>query len=235
MDYEQHKNMSQNTVVRLQPVFAALREAFEFSQKVMVDHWQFAVEIEQLYSCGATPQELQALTREGLIMHAEETTPGKKHVRTYRHADSLGFSPNSCFVLSNEGLQAMKGNGMTSNDGKEQSEFAPVWNDKHCELRFARQLIKRFKWRAPNQETLLLAFQQQGWPSRIIDPLPPNSMVDPKRRLHDTIKCLNRRHSRNLIRFHGDGTGGGVVWRIVDSTSQSNNNDFHESMTLGKV
>ena len=52
---------------------------------------------------------------------------------------------------------------------------------------------------------------------RIDDPLPPVPEQDPKRRLHDTIKCLNRNHRRKAIRFHGDGTGEGVCWEFLDA------------------
>ena len=38
---------------------------------------------------------------------------------------------------------------------------------------------------------------------------------DPKQRLHDTIKCLNRRQLNCLIQFGGDGTSEGVIWRFT--------------------
>jgi hypothetical protein len=34
-------------------------------------------------------------------------------------------------------------------------------------------VVKEFKLPAPNQETILTAFQEEGWPPRIDDPLPP--------------------------------------------------------------
>jgi hypothetical protein len=60
-----------------------------------------------------------------------------------------------------------------------------------------------------------MAFEEDGWPPRIDDPLPQKLNQDPKSRLHDTIKCLNRNHRKRLIRFSGDGTGEGVVWTAV--------------------
>ena len=41
------------------------------------------------------------------------------------------------------------------------------------------------------------------------------SEQDPKRRLSDTTKCLNRKQTNELIRFRGDGTGEGVTWELV--------------------
>ena len=52
--------------------------------------------------------------------------------------------------------------------------------------------------------------------SRIDDPLPPQAEQDSKRRLSDTIKCLNNKQINELIRFHGDGTGEGITWEQVE-------------------
>jgi hypothetical protein len=65
---------------------------------------------------------------------------------------------------------------------------------------------------AANQELILLAFQEQDWVAPIDDPLPPVPDVDPKRRLHDTIRRLNEKQMNALIRFHGNGNGKGVWW-----------------------
>ncbi|MCA9067957.1 MAG: hypothetical protein KDA84_03490, partial [Planctomycetaceae bacterium] len=67
-------------------------------------------------------------------------------------------------------------------------------------------------WPAINQETVLTAFEEEGWPARIDDPLPPHGNVNPRRRLHDTIKHLNKSQHIHLILFRGDGTGKGVIW-----------------------
>ncbi len=75
--------------------------------------------------------------------------------------------------------------------------------------------MKQFKVPAANQERILAAFEEEGWPIRIDDPLPPNSEQDSKRRLHDTINSLNRNQKQNLIRFVGDGSGQGVRWELV--------------------
>jgi hypothetical protein len=39
--------------------------------------------------------------------------------------------------------------------------------------------------------------------------------IDPKVRLHDTIKALNRRHLCHILHFGGDGMGRGVQWILV--------------------
>jgi hypothetical protein len=76
-------------------------------------------------------------------------------------------------------------------------------------------LIKAFHRPAVNQERVLAALQEEGWPPRIDDPLPPTGGIDPKARLHDTIKVLNRHHLYRIIHFAGDGKGRGIQWIIV--------------------
>lgn len=84
-------------------------------------------------------------------------------------------------------------------------------------------LVKRFRVPSPNQEAVLEAFQEEGWPASIDDPLSPVANYEPKRRLRDTIKCLNLNQTTRLIRFHGDGTGQRVLWELVhDSASPAN-------------
>jgi hypothetical protein len=75
--------------------------------------------------------------------------------------------------------------------------------------------VKRFRQPARNQTTILAAFQEQGWASHIDDPLPlgqGEDASDAKRRLHETIKNLNKNLPSHTLRFRGDGTGEGVTW-----------------------
>jgi hypothetical protein len=74
---------------------------------------------------------------------------------------------------------------------------------------------------AANQERVLAAFEEEGWPVHIDDPLPPSPDQDSKRRLHDTINSLNRNQKCPLIRFVGDGTGQGVRWEFVGGTPEA--------------
>ena len=89
----------------------------------------------------------------------------------------------------------------------------PVWDAERRELRYRGKLIKRFKSRKTNQELVLACFQEEGWPSRIIDPIPPKSGKSIKRRLAETRDGLNENHATTgLIYFRGDGSTEHVVW-----------------------
>src|SRR5947208_16269474 len=65
---------------------------------------------------------------------------------------------------------------------------------------------------APVQDTILSVFQESGWPTRIDDPLPPAAGQDPKLRLREVVKRLNRHQRPYLIRFRTDGRGKGILW-----------------------
>src|SRR5262249_20753115 len=91
----------------------------------------------------------------------------------------------------------------------------PSWDRDRRELRLGGVLVKRFKAPAPNQEAILAAFEEEGWPPRIDDPISPQLSQDPKHRLHDTINALNRHQKNRLVGFLGDGSGEGVRWESL--------------------
>ncbi|MFT5300651.1 MAG: hypothetical protein ACI87E_000449 [Mariniblastus sp.] len=93
-------------------------------------------------------------------------------------------------------------------------KIRPIWDKQKRELRYGDKLVKQFKWPALNQECVLNAFQEMGWPKEIDDPLSRDPKICPKRRLHDTLKCLNRKQANGIIKFRGDGTGEGVRLEI---------------------
>lgn len=102
----------------------------------------------------------------------------------------------------------------TASPDRHLPDVTPVWDRTKRELRVGNRVVKQFKWPAENQERVLDAFQDNGWPVRIDDPLLPHPEICPKRRLHDTLKCLNRKQANELIKFRGDGTGLGVLLEL---------------------
>jgi len=96
------------------------------------------------------------------------------------------------------------------------SHLKPVWDRAHRELHYNDQLVKRYRVPAANQIAILEAFQEDGWPEFIDDPIPPAEGQDPKQRLNVTIKSLNRNQVNKLIRFHGNGDGVQVYWEAVE-------------------
>jgi hypothetical protein len=79
---------------------------------------------------------------------------------------------------------------------------------------WGRHVVKQFRQPSLNQELILSAAEELRWPTWFDDPLPKRSGRDPKARLHDTIKDLNRRQQGRLIHFKGDGSGERLGWEL---------------------
>jgi hypothetical protein len=218
-----------------------LWRAFEYARDLHTESREFAVERDALYQTGWSAVDLRWLIARGYLQVSPKAAPAS----TPR--DFAGDGPpwennNSSFSLTETGaalaLQVLSRTPgpdapAPAKDGKagdlgELSHIhagrprpggpTPSWDSDRKQLRFEGCVIKQFKWAAANQETVLTAFEEEHWPTRIDDPLPLILNQDPKARLHDTIKCLNRNHRRRLIRFSGDGTGEGVVWAVLRPT-----------------
>ncbi len=184
-----------------------LLSAHEHAQYVDADRWQFAIELTELRSGGLSRTDIRRLIHEGLVDHAFETTDADSPDRQFKPTASTRFTEASCFILTDDGVEFAMKVCPTANESRR-----PIWNAHDRELTFEGELIKRFRVPAQNQEAVLSAFEEENWRRCIDDPLPPLPNQCPKRRLHDTIKSLNRHHQRQCIRFRGDGTGEGVIW-----------------------
>ena len=88
------------------------------------------------------------------------------------------------------------------------------WNRDTGELFYGKQLIRRIAspQRATNIVAILNAFQEEGWPRRIDDPLPRGSDTQ---RLREAIRTLNLGLER--IHFRADGSGEGIIWEVADT------------------
>ena len=93
----------------------------------------------------------------------------------------------------------------------ERSLETPSWDSDKGELTFAGRVVRKVAPQATNLRPILSSFEEEGWPDRILDPLPAGP--DPQR-LRDAIGDLNR--GLFEIRFAADGTGQRVEWKILD-------------------
>ncbi len=199
----------------LEQLYVARRSARHFK----MDVWQFAVELPELLRVGLTKTDCRALVRAGVLSHAREISLLGAAERAFQEFPSLRLPRRTCFVLTDEGAALVRQLGWTSKPAPEspaaESAASPQWDRPRHTLTLGGALVKQFRLPAPNQEAILDAFQEEGWPSCVDDPLAPKAGQDPKRRLHDTIVSLNRNQKRARIRFFGDGTGQGVCWEPV--------------------
>jgi hypothetical protein len=212
-----------------------LWRGFEYARDLDAKTWEFAVDCNALYQAGMSAIDLRWLIARGYIQSAPNSVPSGGQAP---FADKrLSFESHKVsFILTNLGVELasevlspkVKSHLPIPSERAMISPAAgcttvapslakptPTWDRDRKELRCGESVIKRFRWAAVNQETILMAYEEEGWPIRIDDPLPQKLNHDPKSRLHDTIKCLNRNHEKRLIHFSGDGTGEGVLWRFL--------------------
>ena len=226
---------------RLVPVMSQLKIACERAKQSGTGVWEYAVELAELKGIGISNTDLRWLIATDAIIHANEISSEEDEERVFVPMKNLAFGERTCFILTKKGmdwlrsnkkveqvvdvptgfrqyrLNSMNSNGAFSNVQSQESHgmsgsVAPDWQSGKRVLTFGDKIVKKFKWPAPNQELLVAAFQEEGWPETILDPLPPDDFVDSKARLHDTIKCLNRNQANAVIRFHGNGDGQSVRW-----------------------
>lgn len=219
---------------RFRAALTLLLDAFKYAEQTNGDCWEFAVEIHELNEAGLTKNDLRFLVRREFVEHATEVTILGNDGRQFQSTGDLTFTERTCMVLTPAGLVAATESCNTQASQKAKpppfvrksmelnATALPTWDPDRRILSIAGTTVKHFKWPAANQETILAVFEEEGWCSRIDDPLPPQPEQDSKRRLSDTIKCLNRKQVRPLIHFRGDGTGEGVVWESIRADSKSN-------------
>jgi hypothetical protein len=202
-----------------------LSEAWLAARSQRQDVWQFAVEIEQLRALGLSYTDVRCLLYWNYLEHAQERTTARSSQRIFLPLKALVLPKRTCFVLTAKGreiawrscAETAQGDGPSPEESAAALRCAPLaprWDEQACQLWWGKDLIKKFRRPAINQELVLAALEEEGWPPRIDDPLPPTDNIDPKVRLHDTIKALNRHHLHRIIRFVGDGRARGIQWVV---------------------
>ena len=87
----------------------------------------------------------------------------------------------------------------------------PLWDRDRGVLWWAGVVVKRVRPDGANQRAVLDAFQAQGWPAFVADPLTHCRGIRVKTRLRQTIRSLNERLA-GPFRFRAGGPLRGVLW-----------------------
>lgn len=209
----------------IQSALLQLAEAWEYARQSTGNVWDYAVEIERLRVLGLSNNELRWLLRQHFVEHAHEITTAADGDRRFERSLNLALTERTCFVLTSRGVEfltaqcgdaavvrRLKSPSMAHAPVAARSLVVPEWDPDLRILSVGGRVVKKFVRPSPNQEAVLTAFQKEGWPTWIADPLSNRSTSDGKNRLHETIKSLNKSQSNAVIRFRGDGTGEGLMW-----------------------
>jgi hypothetical protein len=195
-----------------------LWEAYNDALAVQHDPMEFAVELPDFLLLNITRADVRRLVSQGYARHLVQVSPSRARKRRFRDVDTLSFTNISCFVLTEAGAevaQKLPSDRMPIVSGNAATSHPPRWDPGARELWLGSTLVKRFRHAALNQERILSAFEEEGWPTHIDDPLPPREGVDSKRRLHDTVNHLNQHQKNRQIRFRANGAATGVCWSLA--------------------
>ncbi len=206
--------------------------AASYAQDADLSPWDFAVEIDSLIDVGLTTSDLRWLVTKGCVEHAQEVTSSKDTRRRFQVCRHLAFGKRTCFVLTTQGMQLaapralgvarIDADGPTAeipaavNSETKTAARLPSWDNQRRILRVGLRIVKRYRVPSLCQEAVLSAFEEEGWPPAIDDPLSPQADQEPKRRLRDTIKSLNTNQLNPILNFRGDGSGLRVLWELKE-------------------
>jgi hypothetical protein len=212
-----------------QTAMAPPSEAHQLAIVANRDRWEFAVELATLLAAGASVAALRFLVHDGYLDHAQEVTRNGDALRRFRPVANLSFPPGTCFVLTDKGVRygLEYGEGVLAQpwlDSRSSTAIGsphcrPVWSTRERTLVLGGRVVLRYLYRSPNQELVLTVFQEEGWPSRIDDPLPFVAGLDAKQRIRDTVRALNAKQAEHLIGFRSDGSGQCVVWQLISAAA----------------
>jgi hypothetical protein len=219
----------------LRSALVQLAHAYACAHDAQCSIWEFAVEIESLIAEGLTTSDLRWLLKMGYVEHAYEVTRARDAARRFQPCRNLAFTKRTCFVLTETGVrlaatqdpqppsfppnQPTAANRMPG-DNIDRVQCVPSWDHDRRVLRMDGCIVKQFKVPSPSQEAILTAFEEEGWPAAIDDPLSPQAEQDQKRRLRNTIQSLNANQKSSLLRFRGDGSGERILWELMPDRAE---------------
>jgi hypothetical protein len=205
----------------LRTPMAVLLQATTLAHRARQSPWEFGVDGPLLIAAGLTQEQFQWLADEKYVQLTEQVTRQSNGATACRQMVLAQLHGKKRVVLTAAGEKAARSLCrvvvqqaalLPGRNGDCRARLVPTWDKANHRLSLAGFLIKVFKRPAPNQQLILAAFQELGWPRSIDDPLAPRPRTNPKHRLHDTIEDLKQHQITPLINFFGDGTGRGVGW-----------------------
>jgi len=210
-----------------------LIQARQYAERLRRNTWDFAVEISSLRQMGISHSDLRWLVCKKFVQHACEVTLPGANCRQFRPYGELTFTGRTCFVLTDSGLEFVQMSHHEVGGSTKVTQIAdftpgsprqycmvPTWDAHRQQLRLGDVVVKEFKVPSENEMTILAAFEEQRWSSRIDDPLWQWSEESAQQRLNETVLDLNLSQKNRLIRFIAEATGEGVRWEFSQRSTK---------------
>jgi hypothetical protein len=194
--------------------------AFLLARQLGTDRWQFAVSLESLRHAGLDDTYLRWLLHEGYLEHRREQSKPEGPRRNFRGTPNQSFfTAASCFILTERGGDFARVPAPDRADAdapgpQAAARVVPYW-DGARRLYLGSTLVKHFRQDAPAQTTILSAFQEEGWPARVANPLADQGDRGSAERAHDAVNRLNRGQKVRRLRFRIEGGGEQVCWELL--------------------
>ena len=174
------------------------------------------MDLQELRYAGVAGCDLRALVRLHYVDHALDLTRDHSQCRVFRPAKNLTFTVRCCFVLTEQGVSHARrilrkpriadhspdGSGARSRKRRSRRNRIPRWDASQHTLWLGDVVVKVFPHAALNQDLVLATFERHNWVRRLVDPLPLVAGMNPKRRLHDTIKPRDRSEAEEVAITH---------------------------------
>jgi hypothetical protein len=199
-----------------------LWRAFACAEALKVDPWDFALRLTNLLDLGVNQSDLRWLVLHGYVTFRDRARRFQQGTKTVGSGDPrfmITAAGASVARPGTVGVDLSPGGCSGSAEVLSARTRFPRWNGNLRQLSFDGYIIKQFRLPASNQAAVLSAFEEEGWPPLIDDPLPFMPRRIAKDRLHATIRHLNANHQTRLIRFRGNGTGEAVLWELVAASA----------------
>lgn len=159
-----------------------------------------------------SPKDAAASTGSGKEGASQERD-GKSHHRYMRLPQFVAANIQALDVLArwtSEAPDLITG-GELSIVGASGEVVKPHWDPEKRVLKFNGEEVRKWKRNAPNCFLVLKAFQEEGWPHRVLDPLPGGK---DEQRIHSTCKSINSKMSGGL-RISPGGDGESFIWESL--------------------
>jgi hypothetical protein len=192
-----------DVLARVEGIAWDLWWSWQNTQLANASVWAFAIPAGTLRKAGVKDSDVVWLVTNGLLM--------SRHLRPTSRRPKRRPDPN------HDSFVALTDIGATLVEQYCFGAITPFWDPTLRALTVNGQVIKEYRQPSTKQELVLAAFQEDGWPRQIDDPLPRGHKsldCDPKGCLRKVVENLNRAQHPSTVFFSASHNGEAISWML---------------------